>query len=42
LARFHTFVNAPDEPDPEVVMVSERGQPRPARPDELESAVVIR
>lgn len=35
MARFHTFVNAPDHPDPEIVMVSERGQPRPARPDEL-------
>ncbi|HEY1116564.1 MAG TPA: hypothetical protein VGE43_02595, partial [Acidimicrobiales bacterium] len=35
LARFHSFVNAPDAADPEIVMVSERGQPRPARPDEL-------
>ncbi|HEX4901963.1 MAG TPA: hypothetical protein VFV42_04080, partial [Acidimicrobiales bacterium] len=40
LARFHTFVNAPGEPDPEIVMVSERGQPRPARPGEV--AVVVR
>jgi len=36
LARFHSFVNAPDTADPEIVMVSERGQPRPARHDELE------
>jgi nitrite reductase (NADH) large subunit len=35
LARFHTFVNAPGAGDPEIVMVSERGQPRPARPEEL-------
>jgi nitrite reductase (NADH) large subunit len=34
LARFTTFVNAPLEPDPTVVFVRERGQPRPARPDE--------
>jgi len=40
LARFHTFVNAPGEPDPDIVMVSERGQPRPARPGEV--AVVVR
>jgi nitrite reductase (NADH) large subunit len=33
LARFRTFVNS-DEPDPNVVFVTERGQPRPARPDE--------
>ncbi len=35
LARFVTFVNAPDEPDPTVVFVRERDQVRPARPDEL-------
>jgi nitrite reductase (NADH) large subunit len=34
LARFVTFVNAPDAPDPTVVFVRERGQIRPARPDE--------
>jgi nitrite reductase (NADH) large subunit len=39
LARFHTFVNAPHEPDPEIVMVSERGQLRPARPGEVEVAI---
>jgi nitrite reductase (NADH) large subunit len=38
LARFHTFVNAPGAADPDIVMVSERGQPRPARPDELAAA----
>jgi nitrite reductase (NADH) large subunit len=35
LARFVTFVNAPDEPDPTVVFVRERDQIRPARPEEL-------
>jgi nitrite reductase (NADH) large subunit len=34
LRRFTTFVNAPGEEDRGVVFVSERGQPRPARPDE--------
>jgi nitrite reductase (NADH) large subunit len=34
LKRFVTFVNAPDEPDPDVMFVVERGQPRPARADE--------
>ena len=38
LARFVSFVNAPDEPDPTVVFVRERGQIRPARPDELVGA----
>ncbi len=38
LARFVTFVNAPDEPDPTVVFVRERDQVRPARPDELVGA----
>jgi len=31
--RFRSFVNS-DEVDPNVVFVTERGQPRPARPDE--------
>ena len=31
LRRFASFVNAPDAPDPTVVQVTERGQPRPAR-----------
>ncbi len=39
LARFQTFVNAPDAADPEIVMVTERGQPRPARPEELVGVV---
>jgi nitrite reductase (NADH) large subunit len=34
--RFVSFINAPDEPDPTVVFVTERGQIRPARPDERE------
>jgi nitrite reductase (NADH) large subunit len=34
LSRFTSFVNAPDTPDPSVVFVEERGQIRPARPDE--------
>jgi nitrite reductase (NADH) large subunit len=38
--RFVSFVNAPDEIDPTVVFVEERGQIRPARPDERELAVV--
>src|SRR5690606_39240328 len=38
--RFVTFVNAPDEVDPTVVFVEERGQIRPARPDERELAAV--
>jgi nitrite reductase (NADH) large subunit len=33
MARFVTFVNSP-EPDPNLVFVEERGQRRPARPDE--------
>ena len=35
VARFVTFVNAPDKPDPDIVFVQEREQVRPARPDEL-------
>ncbi len=34
LARFTSFVNAPDVPDPSIAFVQERGQIRPARPDE--------
>jgi nitrite reductase (NADH) large subunit len=33
LRRFRTFVNS-DEPDPDVAVVRERGQPRPRRPDD--------
>jgi nitrite reductase (NADH) large subunit len=40
VAHFVTFVNAPDEPDPSVVFVAERGQIRPARPDERALALV--
>jgi len=36
VARFVSFVNAPDEPDPTIVFVRERGQIRPARPEERE------
>ncbi len=35
LARFVSFVNAPEEPDSTVVFVRERDQIRPARPDEI-------
>ena len=34
LARFTSFVNAPQTPDPSIAFVPERGQIRPARPDE--------
>ncbi len=34
LTRFVSFVNAPDVPDPTITFVDERGQIRPARPDE--------
>jgi nitrite reductase (NADH) large subunit len=40
MKRFVTFVNAPDEPDPTIVFVEERGQIRPARPDERTLALV--
>jgi len=42
LRRFRSFVNAPRTPDPNVVQVTERDQPRPARPDELEAATAER
>lgn len=35
VARFVSFVNAPDEPDPTIVFVRERDQIRPARPDDV-------
>ena len=38
VARFRTFVNS-DQPDSNVVFIRERGQPRPARPDEREHAL---
>ena len=34
IARFTSFVNAPDVPDPSIAFVQERGQIRPARADE--------
>ncbi|QIK84529.1 nitrite reductase large subunit NirB [Sanguibacter sp. HDW7] len=34
LARFASFVNAPDTPDPDLAYTPERGQVRPARPGE--------
>jgi nitrite reductase (NADH) large subunit len=34
LARFASFVNAPETPDPDLVYVEERGQRRPANDDE--------
>ncbi len=34
LERFVTFVNAPDQSDPDLAYVTERGQSRPARPGE--------
>ena len=38
MKRFRHFVNS-SEPDRNVVFVAERGQIRPARPDELESTL---
>ncbi|MGO4784416.1 nitrite reductase large subunit NirB [Cryobacterium sp. W22_MBD10_FK3] len=38
LRRFRSFVNAPTTPDPAIVQVLERGQPRPAWPGERETA----
>lgn len=40
LARFHSFVNAPDTPDPSLAYVLDRGQPRPASREERESGSV--
>ncbi|PRY67641.1 assimilatory nitrite reductase (NAD(P)H) large subunit precursor [Glaciihabitans tibetensis] len=34
MRRFRPFVNAPTTPDPSLLQVIERGQPRPARPEE--------
>lgn len=42
VARFVSFVNAPDAADPEIVMVEERGQLRPIRTEERETLVSIR
>ncbi len=42
VARFVSFVNAPDAADPEIVMVEERGQLRPIREEERGTLVSIR
>ncbi|WP_087486267.1 nitrite reductase large subunit NirB [Brachybacterium massiliense] len=41
LARFRSFVNAPATPDPGLAYVPERGQVRPARPEEREAHGVL-
>ncbi len=40
LARFQSFVNAPDTPDPSLGYVAERGQVRPASAEERRAGVV--
>jgi nitrite reductase (NADH) large subunit len=40
LARFTSFVNAPELPDPSIEFVPERGQIRPARPEERGAVLV--
>jgi nitrite reductase (NADH) large subunit len=40
LRRFRTFVNS-DEPDPDIVFVRERDQPRPRRPDDAREPVLV-
>ncbi|HJV09432.1 MAG TPA: hypothetical protein VJ653_07110, partial [Acidimicrobiales bacterium] len=40
MERFRTFVNS-DEPDPNVVFITERGQPRPAYPHEKQVPVAL-
>lgn len=40
LSRFDSFVNAPTTPDPSLAYVAERGQVRPARPDERRSSAI--
>ncbi|MBB5832873.1 nitrite reductase large subunit NirB [Brachybacterium aquaticum] len=41
LARFRSFVNAPTTPDPDLAYVPERGQARPARPEERTDSRVL-
>ena len=41
LARFRSFVNAPTTPDPGLAHVPERGQIRPARPEERDGDSVL-
>lgn len=40
LKRFRSFVNAPNTPDPAIVQVMERDQPRPAWPAEREAVML--
>ncbi|WP_062303910.1 nitrite reductase large subunit NirB [Demequina subtropica] len=41
LRQFASFVNAPEEPDPTLAYVPQRGQRRPATPEERASAPVL-
>ncbi|MDF2146257.1 nitrite reductase large subunit NirB [Knoellia sp. p5-6-4] len=41
LRRFASFVNAPDQPDPSLAYVGERGQARPATDEERTSGAVL-
>ncbi len=41
LRRFASFVNAPSTPDPSLAYVPERGQRRPARPDEVAGGATL-
>ena len=41
LRQFASFVNAPDEADPSLAYVDQRGQRRPARVDELANGAVL-
>ncbi|WP_297082860.1 nitrite reductase large subunit NirB [uncultured Demequina sp.] len=41
LAQFTSFVNAPDQPDPSLAYVEQRGQRRPATQDERDSGAVL-
>ncbi|WP_022886472.1 nitrite reductase large subunit NirB [Glaciibacter superstes] len=40
LRRFRSFVNAPTQPDPSIVRVPERGQSRPATPEERSTVLL--
>ncbi|MFZ1412668.1 MAG: nitrite reductase large subunit NirB [Micropruina sp.] len=40
LARFSSFVNATDYPDPDLLYVAERGQKRPATPEEKQAVLI--
>ena len=41
LRRFHSFVNAPSTPDPSLAYVRERGQVRPASPEERAGSATL-